>query len=156
TGHRDAVPAEAQFVQGNVAAVADVTALLRDAKIDAVLHFAAKIRVEESVAEPRRYFQGNLSASLALLEAVLDANVGAFVLSSTAAVYGTPDEVPIDEEHPKRPVNPYGETKLAIERALDAYGRAYGLRWSALRYFNAAGAHHEAGLGERHDPETHL
>jgi UDP-glucose-4-epimerase GalE len=82
--------------------------------------------------------------------------VKAFVQSSTAAVYGTPEGGPIDEDHPKRPVNPYGETKLAVERALEAYGHAHGLRWAALRYFNAAGAHHEAGLGERHHPETHL
>ncbi|AKU96327.1 UDP-glucose 4-epimerase [Labilithrix luteola] len=156
TGHRDAVANEARFVQGDVADSSEVLALLRDAKTDAIFHFAAKSRVEESVTDPRRYFQGNLTATLGLLEATLDAKVGAFVLSSTAAVYGTPDEVPIDEEHPKRPVNPYGETKLAIERALEAYGRAYGLRWSSLRYFNAAGAYHQVGLGERHSPETHL
>jgi UDP-glucose 4-epimerase len=154
TGHRDAVAPEAKLVVGDVrdAGVAK-TAL---AGVDAVLHFAAKIEVGESVAAPRKYFQGNLVSSLALLEAVLDAGVGTFVLSSTAAVYGMPDEVPIDESHRTVPVNPYGETKLAIERALDAYGKAYGLRWAALRYFNAAGAHPDAGLGERHDPESHL
>lgn len=157
SGHRDAVPPGVPFVLGDVAGTADVAAILRDQRIDAVFHFAAKIRVEQSVTEPRIYWKGNLVATLALLEAVLDSGrVKAFVQSSTAAVYGTPDEVPIDEDHPKRPVSAYGETKLAIERALEGYGLAYGLRWAALRYFNAAGADHEAGLGERHEPETHL
>ena len=157
TGHRDAVSPKARFVEGDVGATADVAALLRDERIDAICHFAAKIRVEESVSAPRLYWQGNLVRSLALLEAVLASPTPpAFVFSSTAAVYGTPDEVPIDEDHPKRPESPYGESKLAVERALESYGRAYGLRWSALRYFNAAGANAEAGLGERHEPETHL
>ncbi|HEY8077874.1 MAG TPA: NAD-dependent epimerase/dehydratase family protein, partial [Labilithrix sp.] len=150
TGHRDAVPPEASFVHGSIEGA---RAALDG--VDAVLHFAAKIRVEESVSAPRLYWEGNVVATLALLGAVLEAKVP-IVFSSTAAVYGTPDSVPIDEDHPKRPVNPYGETKLAIERALAAYGEAYGLRWMALRYFNAAGAHADAGLGERHDPETHL
>lgn len=156
SGHRDAVSERARFVQGDVGNTKDVTALLEREGIEAVLHFAAKIRVEESVTDPRVYFRGNLVATLGLLEAVLDAGVRKFVFSSTAAVYGTPEAVPIDEDHPLRPVNPYGETKLAIERALEAYGNAYGLKWAALRYFNAAGAHHEKGLGERHDPESHL
>ena len=157
SGHRDAVPPGVPFVLGDVGNAADVLALLRDQKIDVVFHFAAKIRVEQSVSDPRLYWKGNVVAALGLLEAVLDSGrVQAFVQSSTAAVYGTPDEVPIDEEHPKRPVNAYGETKLAIERALESYGHAHGLRWAALRYFNAAGADHEAGLGERHEPETHL
>jgi UDP-glucose 4-epimerase len=154
TGHREAVAPEAKLVVGDVRDAAAAAAAL--AGVDAVLHFAAKIEVGESVAAPRKYFQGNLVSSLALLEAVLDAGVGTFVLSSTAAVYGMPHEVPIDESHATVPVNPYGETKLAIERALDAYGKAYGLKWAALRYFNAAGAHPDAGLGERHDPESHL
>jgi UDP-glucose 4-epimerase len=157
TGHRDAVAVEAKFVLGDVGNTADLRALLTEERIEAICHFAAKIRVEESVSAPRLYYQGNLARTLALLEAVLEAErPPAFVFSSTAAVYGTPDEVPIDEDQPKRPESPYGETKLAVERALEAYGRAYGLRWTALRYFNAAGAHADAGLGERHDPETHL
>jgi UDP-glucose 4-epimerase len=156
-GHRDAVPPGVPFVLADVGSTNDMAALLRDHQIEAVLHFAAKTRVEQSVAEPRLYWNGNVVATLALLDAVLDAGtVKAFVQSSTAAVYGTPDEVPIDEDHPKRPESPYGETKLVVERALEAYGRAHGLRWTALRYFNAAGADHEAGLGERHEPETHL
>ena len=162
TGYRDAVHGKARFVEGDVGNTPFVGALLRDERIEAVCHFAAKIRVEESVSAPRLYFQGNVVRTLGLLEAVLDARAPgkstppAFVFSSTAAVYGTPDSTPIDEDHPKRPENPYGETKLAVERALEAYGRAYGLAWTALRYFNAAGADPDAGLGERHEPETHL
>lgn len=157
TGHRDAVPPGVPFVLGDVGSTADVAALIREQQIEVVFHFAAKSRVEQSVAEPRMYWKGNAVATLALLEAVLDSGrVKAFVQSSTAAVYGAPDAVPIDEDHPKRPLSPYGETKLAIEQALAGYGRAHGLRWAALRYFNAAGANHEAGLGERHEPETHL
>lgn len=157
TGHRDAVHAKARFVRGDVAG-AEARALLKDEAFDAVCHFAAKIRVEESVSDPRLYFQGNLVKSLALLDAVIDSGLPGpeFVFSSTAAVYGNPESTPIDEDHPKRPESPYGDSKLAIERALEAYGRAYGLRWAALRYFNAAGAEPEAGLGERHEPETHL
>jgi UDP-glucose 4-epimerase len=156
-GHRDAVPPGVPFVLADVGSPVDVGAVLRDHHVEAVFHFAAKIRVEQSVSEPKLYWRGNVSATLGLLDAVLEAGtVKAFVQSSTAAVYGTPDEVPIDEEHPKRPTSPYGETKLAVEHALAAYGHAYGLRWAALRYFNAAGADHEAGLGERHEPETHL
>ncbi len=157
SGHRDAVPPGVPFVLADVGSPIDVGAVLRDHDVEAVFHFAAKIRVEQSVSEPKLYWRGNVSVTLGLLDAVLDAGtVKAFVQSSTAAVYGTPDEVPIDEDHPKRPTSPYGETKLAVEHALAAYGNAYGLRWAALRYFNAAGADHEAGLGERHEPETHL
>lgn len=156
TGHRDAVAKEATFVEGDVGDVASVRPLLEQHRIEAVLHFAGKIRVEESVSDPAKYWKGNVVTSLALLDAVLAAGVRSFVFSSTAAVYGDPVRVPIDEEHPTRPVNPYGDSKLAVERVLAAYGTAHGLRWAALRYFNAAGANAEAGLGERHDPETHL
>lgn len=158
TGHRDSVPPGVPFVLADIGSAADMAALLRDQRIEAVFHFAAKSRVEQSVTDPRLYWRDNTAATVALLDAVLGAAtpVKAFVQSSTAAVYGTPDQLPIDEDHPKRPTNPYGSTKLAIEQMLESYGRAYGLRWSALRYFNAAGADHEAGLGERHDPESHL
>ncbi len=121
---------------------------------DAIIHFAGLIQVGESVVDPKKYFAGNLIESLHALDAALDAKVPAFIFSSTAAVYGTPSHSPIDEDHPTRPINPYGETKLAFERALASYGRAYGLKWSALRYFNAAGSF--GGLRERHDPESHL
>ena len=155
-GHRDAVPADAVFVEADVADRARMGEVLRVHGVEAILHFAARIQVGESVSDPRRYYQGNVAASIALLDSALDAGVKRFVLSSTAAVYGEPVRVPIDEQHPTSPINPYGDTKLAIERMLAAYGHAYGLRWAALRYFNAAGADVEAGLDERHDPETHL
>jgi UDP-glucose 4-epimerase len=143
-------------VQADVADRARVGEVLRSHRAEAVVHFASRIQVGESVTDPRLYYMSNLAASVALLESALDAGVGRFVLSSTAAVYGDPVHVPIDEEHPTAPINPYGETKLAVERMLASYARAYGLRYAALRYFNAAGANVSAGLGERHEPETHL
>jgi UDP-glucose 4-epimerase len=155
TGHRDAVSAGARFVEGDVARTDDVRALIRDERIEAVMHFAAKIRVEESVADPRLYWNRNLVATLGLVDAVLEKPMP-FVFSSTAAVYGTPESSPIDEDHPKKPVSPYGDTKLAIELALAAYGHAFRLPWMALRYFNAAGADPSGTLGERHEPESHL
>ena len=151
-GHRDAVSPAATFVQASIADAEAVAGAAAGA--DAVIHFAGRIQVGESVTAPRKYFQDNLVASLRLLDAVLDAGVRTFVFSSTAAVYGDPESTPIVESHPTRPVNPYGETKLAFERALASYGGAYGMKWAALRYFNAAGAH--GGLRERHAPETHL
>ncbi len=156
SGHRDAVPTGAVFVEAGVADRARIGEALRAHGVEAILHFAARIQVGESVVDPRRYYEGNVAASIALLDSALDAGVKRFVLSSTAAVYGDPVRVPIDEDHPTSPINPYGDTKLAIERMLASYGRAYGLRWAALRYFNAAGADVESGLDERHDPETHL
>ena len=156
TGHRHAVAKEAHFVEADVADAARMRAVLEDRRIEAVLHFAGVIRVDESVSDPAKYWKGNLVASLGLLDAVLAAGVRSFVFSSTAAVYGDPVRVPIDEDHPTRPVNPYGDSKLALEKVLAAYGAAHGLKWAALRYFNAAGANAEGGLGEHHDPETHL
>lgn len=156
SGHREAIPADAPFVHADVADRARVTEVMRSHRAEAVIHFASRIQVGESVVNPRLYYTGNLGASIALLESALDAGVTHFILSSTAAVYGQPVRVPIDESHPTSPVNPYGETKLAVERMLGAYGRAYGLKYAALRYFNAAGADPESALGERHEPETHL
>ena len=156
TGHRASVAREAHFVEANVADTSRMRAVLEDRRVEAVLHFAGVIRVDESVSDPAKYWKGNLVASLGLLDAVLAAKVPSFVFSSTAAVYGDPVRVPIDEEHPTRPVNPYGDSKLALEKVLAAYGAAHGLRWAALRYFNAAGANAAAGLGEHHEPETHL
>ena len=120
------------------------------------MHFAAFAYVGESVADPALYYRNNLVGTLSLLEAMREAGVGEIVFSSTCATYGIPDRVPIGESAPQRPVNPYGETKLAIERALHWYGAAYGLRSVALRYFNAAGADPEGEIGEWHEPETHL
>jgi UDP-glucose 4-epimerase len=150
-GFRDAIAPDAKLVVAKVSAPE-----MRDAcdGADAVIHFAGRIQVGESVVSPRKYWHENFVESLAALDAALDANVGAFVFSSTAAVYGSPRAVPIVEEHPTEPINPYGATKLAFERALADYGRAHSVRWAALRYFNAAGTH--GGLRERHEPETHL
>ena len=156
SGHRETVPDDVPFVRADVSDRARVTEALRTHRTEAILHFASRIQVGESVVDPRLYFVGNLGASIALLESALDAGVKEFVLSSTAAVYGDPVRTPIDEDHPTVPVNPYGETKLGSERMLATYARAYGLRYAALRYFNAAGADVDAGLRERHSPETHL
>ena len=129
---------------------------LEKERVDAVLHFAAWLLVGESVHEPRKYFWNNVVNTLRLLDAMSDAGVKRIVFSSSCAVYGNPQNVPMGEDHPKEPVNPYGETKLAMERALKWYGGAYGLKWVALRYFNAAGADPDGELGESHDPEVHL
>jgi UDP-glucose-4-epimerase GalE len=120
------------------------------------MHFAAYAYVGESVTDPALYYANNLGGSLALLEAMREVGVDKIVFSSTCATYGTPAQVPIRETMPQLPVNPYGETKLAIERALHWYGEAYGLRSVSLRYFNAAGADPDGEVGERHEPETHL
>lgn len=156
SGHRDTIPNGLPFVRANVADREAMVEVLRGRRIQALLHFASRIEVGESVVNPRRHYLGNLAAGISLLESALDAGVESVVLSSSAAVYGVPKYDPLDEDHPTVPVNPYGETKLAIERMLAAYGNAYGLRTVALRYFNAAGADRESGLGERHNPETHL
>jgi UDP-glucose 4-epimerase len=153
SGHEDAVAPEATFVRADVRDP-EVGAVLREHEVEAVFHFASRIQVGESVTHPRLYFRDNLAAAIALLEHVLDARVAHFILSSTAAVYGAPIRTPIDEDHPTVPVNPYGQTKLSIEKMLESYAHAYDFRFAALRYFNAAGA--EPGLKERHDPETHL
>ena len=156
SGHREVVPPDVPFVSANVADRHAIAAVLEQHRVDAIVHFAARIQVGESVIAPRLYWTGNVAATTQLLECALDAGVRSFILSSTAAVYGTPERVPIVESDPTRPINPYGETKLTIERMLASYARAYGLRYAALRYFNAAGADASRGLGERHDPETHL
>ncbi len=144
------------LVKGELGDAELVGKTLRDYSIDAVIHFAARIAVGESVENPRLYYTNNCMATLTLLGAMLDAGVNTIVFSSTAAVYGIPLRVPIPEDHPEMPVNPYGESKLFVERVLRSYGQAYGLKWTALRYFNASGAVPAAGLREEHNPETHL
>jgi UDP-glucose-4-epimerase GalE len=140
-----------------VADIADGATLSRImGRVDAVMHFAAHSQVGESVQNPRIYFQNNAEAGLALLNCALDAGVRRFVFSSTCAVYGMPGKMPITEDTPRQPVNPYGTSKLFFENALEAYDRAYGLRYMSLRYFNAAGADESGEIGELHDPETHL
>jgi UDP-arabinose 4-epimerase len=125
-------------------------------KIDAVVHFAASALVGESMTNPSKYFRNNAVGTLNLLEAMREAGVGTLVVSSTCATYGDPVRVPIDETHPQAPVNPYGESKLMAEKMLRWYGDVHGLRWMALRYFNAAGADPDGEIGEDHDPESHL
>ncbi len=155
TGHREAV-------QGFDLTVADfgdrrlITEMVAAKKIDGVIHFAASALVGESVQNPARYYRNNLERSLALLDVLRERGVARLVFSSSAAVYGEPVAIPIDESHPTRPTNPYGETKLAFETALRWYHAAHGLSFVSLRYFNAAGATVDGVLGEVHEPETHL
>ena len=154
-GRREAVR-WGPLVEGDLADMTRLSAALAEHRVSAVMHFAAYAYVGESVTDPALYYRNNLGGTLSLLEAMRQAGVGEIVFSSTCATYGTPDAVPIREDSPQRPVNPYGETKLAIERALHWYGQAYGVRSAALRYFNAAGADPEGEIGECHEPETHL
>jgi UDP-glucose-4-epimerase GalE len=143
-----------ELIRGDIRDSKTLMPALRRA--DAVMHFAAHCYVGESVQDPRKYFNNNVEAALSLLNSCLDAGIKRFVFSSTCAVYGTPTKVPIAEDTPRLPVNPYGVSKMFFERALEAYSEAYGLRYASLRYFNAAGADDEGGIGECHDPETHL
>lgn len=154
-GHREAA-GECELVVGDIGDSRLVSELLAGRRIEAVIHLAASSLVGESVQDPSLYYRNNLVRSLALLDVMLERGVGRLVFSSTAAVYGEPIALPIDENHPTRPTNPYGETKLALETALRWYHAAHGLSFVALRYFNAAGATPDGTLGEVHDPETHL
>jgi UDP-arabinose 4-epimerase len=154
-GHRWAVR-WGPLAEGDLADQEFVSRALRDFAIEAVIHFAADAKVSESVAEPRKYYWHNVVNSLKLTDAMLDAGIKTIVFSSSAATYGVPTESPIPEDHLKLPVNPYGETKLTTERMFANYAHAYGLRWMALRYFNACGADPEGELGEDHKPESHM
>jgi len=154
-GHRWAVQ-WGPFIAGDLANAALLQQVLGEHRVEAVVHFAANAYVGESMHEPRKYFHNNVTNSLNLLEAMLDAGVKRIVFSSSCATYGVPQHVPIAEDHPQHPVNPYGESKLFVERTLHWYGKAYNLDWMSLRYFNAAGADPDGELGEVHDPETHL
>jgi UDP-glucose-4-epimerase GalE len=155
TGHADAVR-DATFRDGDIGDASFMAPLLREFEPQCVMHFAAASLVGESMTAPAKYWRNNLVQTLGLLDTMLECGVRQFIFSSTAAVYGNPIEVPITEQHPQQPINPYGNSKLAVEKALGDYSRAYGLRSIALRYFNAAGAHPDGTLGERHEPETHL
>jgi UDP-glucose 4-epimerase len=154
-GHRAAVP-DVPLVVGDFGRAALLAEILSGGEIDYVIHMAAFCEVGASMADPASYYDNNLKRSLTLLEAAREHGVKGVVFSSTAAVYGDPREIPITEDHPQAPTNPYGETKLALERALSWFHRAYGLSYVALRYFNAAGAHPDGGIGEDHAEETHL
>ncbi len=154
-GHRAAVP-QGRLIEGDLMDGARLAAAMRDHKIDAVMHFAAFCYVGESVTEPAKYYQNNVTGTLSLLDAMRAEGVKRIVFSSTCATYGEPDKVPITESEKQSPINPYGYTKLAIEFALADYARAYGWGYAALRYFNASGAAEDGSIGEDHDPETHL
>jgi UDP-glucose 4-epimerase len=154
TGHTSAVADGARLDKATYTDQAAMTALLERERIEAILHCAARSLVGESIKDPSKYYRENVAGGISLLEAARAAGVDRFVFSSSAAVYGVPDEVPITEDAPLRPINPYGETKRTFESAMRWYGAAYGLRGVSLRYFNVAGATER--FGEIHDPETHL
>ena len=155
TGHADAV-AGAQLIHGDLRSAADIGGAFASRSFDCVMHFAASCYVGESVQDPAKYYVNNVIGSLNLLEAMRAAGVLRLVFSSTCSTYGNPLAPIIDESHPQQPVNPYGASKLAVERIARDYAKPYGLRTVALRYFNAAGCDPEGVLGERHEPETHL
>jgi len=155
SGHRDAVVG-GKFILGNIGDFAFVDKALSENKINAVMHFASHIQVGESVVEPSKYYLNNVSNTLVLLDAMRKNGVRQFVFSSTAAVYGEPEVIPIPETHPKRPTNPYGRSKQQVEQILPDFDAAYGMKSVCLRYFNASGADPGGQLGERHEPETHL
>lgn len=156
TGHRENVPAGVPLVVADLRDAAQIRAALRDHAFGAVMHFAANAYVGESVRDPRKYWENNVGGTLNLLGLCLDRGVGAFVFSSTCAVYGEPPVPALPEDLPRAPVNPYGRTKVVIEQVLEDYAAASGLRSFRLRYFNASGASEDGTLGEDHEPETHL
>lgn len=153
TGHRK-LSKGFELIEGDIADRSKILPALKRA--DAIIHFAASAYVGESVTNPRKYFRNNVESALALMDSVLESDVRMFVFSSTCAVYGVPQSLPISECSPKEPINPYGATKLFFERVLSAYSVSHGLRFAALRYFNAAGTHPIGTIGEIHNPETHL
>lgn len=163
-GHREAVERIAQAfparkvtcIEGDIRDRARVLQALRESRADAVLHFAAVLSVGESVREPLKYYDNNVIGTLTLLSAMMEAGIFRLVFSSTAATFGEPRTIPIDESHPQQPINPYGESKLVIERALRSLDAAKGFRHIVFRYFNAAGADPDGLLGEDHEPEEHL
>ncbi len=154
-GHRQFVR-WGEFFEGDLLDLAQVRSCFQRYPIEAVMHFSALSLVEESVAHPERYYQNNVVGTLHLLQVMREVSVRSFIFSSTCATYGVPETIPIPEDHPQNPVNPYGQTKLIIEKALKDYANAYGMRHVNLRYFNAAGADPEGDIGELHQPETHL
>lgn len=154
-GYRDAVK-YGEFIAGDLGDSSLLDTIFQSGDIDAVMHFAGFIQVGESVIKPSMYYHNNVVNTHTLLDAMLRHHVKNFIFSSTAAIFGEPEYTPIDERHNKQPINPYGHSKLMIEQMLDDYDKAYGLRATCLRYFNAAGADPDGELGERHIPETHL
>lgn len=156
TGFRDSVDSRAVFIQGDLGKEEDLEAVFSTYPIDAVMHFAANSLVGESVTDPLKYYQNNVASTLTLLRVMLKYGVKKFIFSSTAATYGIPSVDLIKENTPTNPINPYGQSKLMVERILADFSSAYGLNYVVLRYFNAAGAHASGEIGEKHDPETHL
>ena len=154
-GHREAVK-WGKFFEGDLGNIDDIRRVFKENKIEAVLNFAAFIEVGESVKEPEKYYWNNVVNTLNLLKVMREAGVNKIIFSSTAATFGDPQYTPIDEKHPQNPINPYGQTKLTIEKIFKDYDKAYGLRFVVFRYFNAAGADPETEIGEWHEPESHL
>src|SRR5471032_1308796 len=155
-GHRAAVAADVPFYSVNLGNESEIGKILRKEKIELVMHFAAYAYVGESVTDPLKYYFNNLAAPLHLLRCMIGSGVKKFVFSSTCATYGVPARMPITEDLPQSPINPYGQTKLDLENALKSFATAYGLSFAAFRYFNAAGAAEDGSIGEDHKPETHL
>lgn len=155
SGFRDAVTGGI-FIEADLADRSVLDRVLSQSRFDGVMHFASYIQVGESVREPAKYYRNNVTHTQNLLDAMLAHKVFCFIFSSSAAVFGEPQRVPIDENHPQNPINPYGRSKQMVEQILSDYDRAYGLRSICLRYFNAAGADPDGAIGERHEPETHL
>ncbi len=155
-GHRAAVATGVTVYTDDLGDMAAVGRILREEKIEVVMHFAAFTYVGESVENPLKYYRNNLVETINLLEAMVDAGVNRFIFSSTCATYGEPQYLPLDETHPQAPINPYGQTKLDVENLLKALSRAHGLSFASFRYFNAAGAATDGSIGEDHSPETHL
>jgi len=156
TGHREAVDKRAIFVKGDLGNEDDLQMVFRSYPIKAVMHFAAYSLVGESVIDPLKYYENNVASTLTLLRVMMKFKVKNFIFSSTAATYGIPDVELIDETSKTAPINPYGQSKLMVEQMLSDFSTSYGLNYVVLRYFNAAGAHESAAIGESHDPETHL
>ncbi|MEI7474743.1 MAG: UDP-glucose 4-epimerase GalE [bacterium] len=154
-GHKEAILSE-HFHYVDLANISEIKEVFKKYKIEAVIHFAASCYVGESATNPQKYYYNNVVSTLNLLNAMLEADVKKIVFSSTCATYGNPQYVPIDEKHPQSPINVYGKTKLMIEQILKDYDEAYGLKYMALRYFNASGADKDGQIGESHSPETHL
>lgn len=157
-GHRDLVEQvlQVELIQGDIQDIPLLNSIFQRYKVEVVMHFSAYAYVGESVTDPAKYYRNNVVATLNLLEAMLGAGIDKFVFSSTCATYGVPQFIPLTEEHPQHPINPYGATKLMVERILSDFDLAYGLKYVSFRYFNAAGADPSGILGEDHNPETHL
>ncbi|KHD87635.1 MAG: hypothetical protein OM95_13720 [Bdellovibrio sp. ArHS] len=155
-GHLKALHADALFIPGSTAHGELLSRTFNEYKIEAVMHFAANIEVAESVENPYKYYHNNVANTLTLLNAMHEAHVEKLVFSSTAAVYGEPQDIPVEEHHPRQPVNPYGKSKMMVEMILEDFAQAHGLQYAVLRYFNVAGAAPDGSMGEDHMHETHL